>query len=306
MTSDSHHKSSFLTRIRNYFLTGVIAVAPLFITAYLLWSFIQWVDSWVIPYVPTAYNPATYLPFYVPGIGLIIAILFLTLIGFLTANIIGRTVVGYGERLLSRMPVIRSIYNGSKQIFETVLTNNASSFKLVGLLEYPRKGVWALVFVATDTRGEVNAVLTHDGIDTLSVFLPTTPNPTSGFLLFVPRKDLRILDMSVEDGAKLVISAGLVSPEYRQKQLEKLAETARPLAPGEPLLHPSELAALGSADRQDGAALPVVGTSADDADALASATVDVQPVEPAPEPAGRKGRARTATSKPRQRRTRAE
>lgn len=254
MSAEPHHRPSALTRLRNYFLTGVIAVAPLVITAYLIWTFVQWVDSWVIPYVPTIYNPETYLPFDIPGIGLIMAVFILTLIGFLTANIIGRTIVGYGERMLSRMPVIRSLYNGLKQIFETVLSDTNSSFKLVGLLEYPRRGLWALVFVATETKGEVNAVLKNEGLDTLSIFLPTTPNPTSGFLLFVPRSEVRILDMSVEDGAKLVISAGLVSPEIRQKSLAELAETARPLKPGEPLMHPSELAAAKAA------ASPTAGT----------------------------------------------
>lgn len=248
MSADSHHKTGALTRLRNYFLTGIIAVAPVFITIYLIWTFVEWVDSWVIPYVPNVYNPSTYLPFEIPGIGLVIAVFVLTVVGFLTANIIGRTVVSYGESLLNRTPIIRSLYNGLKQIFETVLTNTSTSFKLVGLLEYPRKGVWALVFIATETKGEVNAVLTREGVDTLSVFLPTTPNPTSGFLLFVPRADIRVLDMTVEDGAKMVISAGLVSPEYRQKQLAKLAEAARPLAPGEPLMHPMELEALHTAD----------------------------------------------------------
>ena len=265
MSAEPPHRPSALTRVRNYFLTGVIAVAPLMITAYLIWTFVQWVDSWVIPYVPKIYNPETYLPFDIPGVGLIMAVFILTLIGFLTANIIGRTIVGYGERMLSRMPVIRSLYNGLKQIFETVLSDTNSSFKLVGLLEYPRRGLWALVFVATETKGEVNAVLRKEGVDTLSIFLPTTPNPTSGFLLFVPRSEVRILDMSVEDGAKLVISAGLVSPEIRQKSLAELAQTARPLKPGEPLLHPSEIAAGTGVAPLDGDA--AVARQEDDATA---------------------------------------
>jgi uncharacterized membrane protein len=225
MTTPSHPAGG-LTRLRNYFLTGLIVVAPLAITIYLIWTFVQWVDSWVIPYVPAVYNPRTYLPFQIPGIGLIIAIFAITLIGFLTANIIGRTVVSYGERMLGRMPVVRNLYNGLKQIFETVLSNSNSSFKRCGLVEYPRKGLWALVFVAADTKGEVNTALNALGHDTLSVFLATTPNPTSGFLLFVPKKDVVLLDMGVEDGAKLIISAGLVTPEEYQKKLSDLAETA--------------------------------------------------------------------------------
>jgi uncharacterized membrane protein len=227
MTNPPQHHHGGLTRLRNYFLTGVIVVAPLAITVWLIWTFVQWVDSWVIPYIPSVYNPERYLPVDVPGVGLVIAIFIITVIGFLTANIIGRTIVGYGERLLGRMPVVRNLYNGLKQIFETVLSSSGSAFKQVGLIEYPRKGVWAMVFVAADTKGEVNNALMARGQDTLSVFLATTPNPTSGFLLFVPKKDVIILDMSVEDGAKLIISAGLVTPEVTQKRLAELAAKAR-------------------------------------------------------------------------------
>ncbi len=216
-------RTSGLTRLRNYFLTGFIITAPLAITAYLVWSFIGWVDSWVKPYIPAVYNPDNYLPFSIPGFGLIVAFFLITIIGFLTANFIGRTVVGYGEQMLGRMPFVRNLYSGLKQIFETVFSEQETSFEKVCLVEYPRKGIWALAFIATDTRGEVNAVLTADGHETVSVFLPTTPNPTSGFLLFVPKKDAKILEMSVEQAAKLVISAGLVAPEH-EAVVKKLAE----------------------------------------------------------------------------------
>lgn len=214
-----------MSRLRNYFLTGFIVVAPVTITAYLIWTFIQWVDGWVIPYIPKVYNPNTYLPFGVPGVGLLMAIIIITLVGFLTAGIVGRSVVGFGERLLARMPLVRNIYSGLKQIFQTVLSDQTGSFQRVGLLEYPRKGLWAIVFIATDTKGEVNARLLADGHETVSIFLPTTPNPTSGFLLFVPRQDIIELDMGVEDAAKMVISAGLVAPEY-QKKLAGLTDEA--------------------------------------------------------------------------------
>jgi len=227
MTNLPHHHAGGITRLRNYFLTGVVVVAPLAITVWLIWNFVQWVDSWVIPFIPSVYNPERYLPVDIPGVGLIIAMIIITLIGFLTANFIGRTVVGYGERVLGRMPVVRNLYNGLKQIFETVLSSSNSTFKQVGLVEYPRKGLWAVVFVAADTRGEVNNALMARGHDTLSVFLATTPNPTSGFLLFVPRKDVIMLEMSIEDGAKLIISAGLVTPEVTQKRLAELAAQAQ-------------------------------------------------------------------------------
>lgn len=208
-------KKSGLTRLRNYFLTGFIICAPLAITAYLVWTFIGWVDGWVKPYIPPIYNPDTYLPFSIPGFGLIVAFFVITMVGFLTANFIGRTIVGYGEDLLSRMPFVRNLYSGLKQIFQTVFSEQETSFEKVALIEYPRKGLWALCFIATDTRGEVDVILKENGDETVSVFLPTTPNPTSGFLLFVPKSDMHVLDMSVEQAAKLVISAGLVAPEYK-------------------------------------------------------------------------------------------
>lgn len=221
--SDHAHKISGMTRLRNYFLTGFVVAAPLAITAYIAWSFIGWVDGWVKPYIPAHYNPDNYLPFAVPGFGLIVAIVLITLIGFLTANFIGRAIVNYGEGLLENMPFVRNIYRGLKQILETVLSQQSNTFKQVALIEYPRKGLWALVFIATDARGEVKENLQEKGGDTVAVFLPTTPNPTSGFLLFVPKKDIHPLKMSVEDAAKLVISAGLVAPQNRDKAAELAA-----------------------------------------------------------------------------------
>ncbi|WP_295806004.1 DUF502 domain-containing protein [uncultured Nitratireductor sp.] len=213
-----------MTRLRNYFLTGFIVTAPLAITAYLAWSMIGWVDSWVKPYIPFRYNPDNYLPFAIPGFGLIVALVLITLIGFLTANFIGRTIIATGENILGRMPLVRSVYRGLKQILETVLSERSDTFKKVGLIEYPREGLWALVFIATETRGEVQAEVGDEAGQTIAVFLPTTPNPTSGYLLFVPKKDVIELKMTVEEGAKLVISAGLVAPEYQAKTAALAAE----------------------------------------------------------------------------------
>lgn len=207
----------FSVRLRNYFLTGFVICAPLAITAYLTWTLVGWVDSWVKPYIPRAYNPDAYLPFAIPGFGLVVAMVLITLVGFMTANLIGRSIVRYGESLLARMPLVRNIYSALKQIFETVFRDSSDSFKQVVLVEYPRKGLWALAFVATDTLGEVQARLDEPaGEQTVSVFLPTTPNPTSGFLLFVPRSACIVLAMSVEEAAKLVISAGLVAPPHSE------------------------------------------------------------------------------------------
>ena len=191
-------RQPFSTRLRNYFFTGLVICAPLAITAYLTWTLIEWVDGWVKPYLPDVYNPDRYLPFSVPGFGLLIALVMITIIGFLTANLIGRSIISYGEYLLSRMPVVRNIYSALKQIFETVFREGSDSFQSVVLVEYPRRGIWALAFVATDTLGEVQAKLDAPAGKTVSVFLPTTPNPTSGFLLFVPASDVITMELSVE------------------------------------------------------------------------------------------------------------
>lgn len=208
-----HHRPGAATRLRNYFLTGLVITGPIGITLWLTWTFIKWVDGWVKPFLPRIYNPDTYLPFPVPGFGLIVAIFILTIVGFLAANFLGRSMLSVGENIVGRMPLVRNIYSGLKQIFETVLDQRGDSFTKAALVEYPRRGLWAIVFISTETRGEVAKRL-KEKADTVSVFLPTTPNPTSGFLLFVPREDIVELSMSVEDAAKLVISAGLVSPAY--------------------------------------------------------------------------------------------
>lgn len=207
------HRPGAATRLRNYFLTGLVITGPIGITLWLTWTFIKWVDGWVKPFVPKVYNPETYLPFPVPGFGLIVAIFVLTIVGFLAANFLGRSLLSVGENIVGRMPLVRNIYSGLKQIFETVLDERGNSFTKAALIEYPRRGLWAIVFISTDTKGEVAKKL-KDEAETVSVFLPTTPNPTSGFLLFVPREDVVELNMGVEDAAKLVISAGLVSPNY--------------------------------------------------------------------------------------------
>lgn len=219
-------------RLRNYFLTGVIVAAPISITIYLTLFIINLVDDWVKPLIPAVYNPDTYLPFPVPGIGLVVAVFGLIMLGFFTANIFGRAIVGYGESLLDRMPFIRTIYRLMKQIFETVLSQTNASFREAVLVEYPRRGVWALAFVSTETRGEVATKTGYEG-QMISVFLPTTPNPTSGFLLFVPKEDVIRLNMTVEEAAKLVISAGLVIPEDKLPEAikDKVKKAKSPAKP---------------------------------------------------------------------------
>lgn len=206
-----------MTRLRNYFLTGIIVTAPLAITAYLAWTVIGWVDAWMKPYIPARYNPDTYLDFPIPGVGLIFALLMITFIGFVTANFVGRAIVGFGERLLNHMPLVRNVYNGLKQMFETVLANRSELFNKVALFEYPRKGSWSIVFIAKQQDTEINRALSKQHSRTVAVFRPITPNVTTGYLLFVDERDLIPLDMSVEDAAKMLISAGLVGPEIEEK-----------------------------------------------------------------------------------------
>lgn len=202
-------------RLRNYFLTGLVVAAPIAITIYLTWTFVHWVDSRVKPLIPSLYNPDHYLPFSVPGVGLLFAILVITLLGFLTANIVGRSVVSYGESLLARMPLVRNLYSGLKQLFQTVISQSSRSFQTVVLVEYPTKGVWRVGFVSTAAKGEVSDRLAKE--DALAVFIPNTPNVTAGFLVFVPRESAMILEMSVEEAAKMIISAGLVAPDPQPK-----------------------------------------------------------------------------------------
>ncbi|NRQ14649.1 DUF502 domain-containing protein [Ensifer sesbaniae] len=208
-------KSFIATRLRNYFLTGLIICAPIAITAWLVRSFIEWADGWVKPYLPNFYNPDTYSPVAIPGFGLLVAIVVITLVGFLTANLVGRSIVNFGESLVNRTPLVRTIYKSTKQIFQTVLQEQSSSFKKAGLIEYPSPGLWALVFIATDVKGEIAAKFDDRGMDMVTVFLPPTPIPTAGFLLFVPRDKIIPLDMSAEDAAKLLISGGLVTPDHK-------------------------------------------------------------------------------------------
>lgn len=202
-------KPPLLQRFRVNFLTGLVVVAPVVLTIYLIWLFVGFVDDRVLPWLPQRYNPVTYFG-EIPGLGVIVFIAGTTVAGYLAKGLLGRQMLRFGETLVDRTPIVRSIYNAVKQIIETIFAQSKSSFQNACLIEYPRKGIWAVAFVSTDARGELPS---KTGVaDMLSVFLPTTPNPTSGFLLFLPREDVVIMDMSVEDAAKLVISAGLVVP----------------------------------------------------------------------------------------------
>jgi len=213
-------------RIRNYFLTGLVVAGPMAVTIWITWSFITWVDGWVRPIIPPMYRPETYLPWPIPGTGLVVAFFALTLLGFLTANLIGRTLVGWGESLLHRMPIVRPIYKTMKQIFEALFSKEGSSFRKVGLVEFPAPDMWSLVFISAPPGSDVAAKLPAG--EHVSVFLPCTPNPTTGFFFFVKRKDVIELDITVENAMTVLISAGMVQPDGdEQKKLGTLAANAR-------------------------------------------------------------------------------
>jgi len=202
-------RKTLLLRLRTYFLTGIVVSAPVGITIWLIWLFVAFVDRTVVPLIPESYNPSDVLGVSVPGIGVVVVLLVVTMIGFLVTNFLGRYMVKIGENMVSRVPVVRTIYGVLKQIFDAVLAQSEGAFREVVLIEYPRKGIWVIGFITSNTQGEVHRVTPDDMVN---IFLPTTPNPTSGFLLFVPRKDCITLHMTVEEGVKLVISGGIVSP----------------------------------------------------------------------------------------------
>jgi uncharacterized membrane protein len=220
------HQPSVMSRIRNYFLTGLIVAGPVAVTLWLIWSFVTWVDNWVRPFIPVSYLPETYLPVKIPGFGLIIAFILLTLLGFLTANLVGRTLLEFGESMLSRMPIVRPIYKTMKQIFQTLFSKSESSFRRVGLVEFPSPGMWSLVFLTQAPSADIATRLPDT--DHVSAFMPCTPNPTTGFFFYVPRRDVIDLDISVESAMTLLMSAGTVQPGVdAQSRLSALAATAR-------------------------------------------------------------------------------
>jgi uncharacterized membrane protein len=220
--------SGIWSRIRTYFLTGLVVAGPVTITLWLVWSFVTWVDDLVRPFIPLAYRPETYLPIKVPGFGLIIAFVALTLLGFLTANLVGRTLVEAGEMILERMPIVRPLYRGLKQVFETLFSKSGSTFRTVALIEFPSPGMWSLVFLSTPPGADVTDRLPPE--EHVSVFMPCTPNPTTGFFFYVPRRGVIELDIPVEAAAKLIMTAGMIQPGGngdQQRTLAALAQTAR-------------------------------------------------------------------------------
>ncbi len=201
-------------RLRNYFLAGILITAPISITFWLIWKVIGFIDASVTPLIPPQWSPETYLPFAVPGFGLVIATVVLILIGILATGFAGQLATTLSDLLVARVPVVRSVYSWTKQVFETVLSQRASAFNEVVMVEYPSRGTWAIGFITGRTEGEVQDLT---GATVYNVFVPATPNPTTGFLLFIPERDLRRLDLTVEEGIKLVISSGIVTPDSKDR-----------------------------------------------------------------------------------------
>jgi uncharacterized membrane protein len=220
------HTHGIVSRIRNYFLTGFIVAGPVAVTLWLVWWFVNWVDNLVRPFIPVTYRPETYLPVNIPGLGLIIAFAALTLLGFLTANLVGSRLVSLGESLLSRMPIVRPIYRTIKQIFQTLFSSSDSSFRHVGLVEFPAPGMWSLVFLTHPPTASISGLL--PATEHVSAFLPCTPNPTTGFFFYVPRQDVIDLDITVEQAMTLLMSAGIIQPgSEQQNNVAALGQTAR-------------------------------------------------------------------------------
>ena len=212
------------SRIRAYFLAGILVTAPIAITLAVAFWIINFVDDTIVPLIPAQWNPDTYLrdylgvEFSVPGIGVVILFIVITLIGWLTASFLGRILVRIGENMVARMPIVRSLYGAVKQITETVFRNQSEAFRQPVLVEYPRRGLWTIAFITGETEGEVkNRTLE----ETVNIYVPTTPNPTSGFMLFVPKEDIVYLDMSVEEAIKMVVSIGIVTPPDRRPEEER-------------------------------------------------------------------------------------
>ncbi len=219
MTDHPSHRRGFLAGLRASFLTGLVVVLPIGLTIYFVWAVIGWIDGWILPLIPAAYQPDALIrrwfgpeyEFPVRGVGVLVFLFTTVLIGWMAKGLIGRSVIRKGEQMVDRMPVVRSIYGAIKQVAETFFNKKEQSFDKVVLVEFPRPGAWALGFVSTRPKGELAEKLTALGPDMSAVFVGLTPF-TSGMLLFVPTKDLVVMDMGVDDAAKLIVSGGLVYP----------------------------------------------------------------------------------------------
>ena len=219
---------SAMARIRGYLLAGILVTAPITITVYLTYLFLTFIDSKVAKLLPDDWYEMLYGETTVPGIGLILALAFFVCIGWFATNFLGRIFIKLSEYVVDRMPIVRTIYAATKQVFETIMASKSNAFREVVMLQYPREGIWSVGFVTGTSKGEIQD---HTAQETVNVFLPTTPNPTSGFLLFVPKKDVIYLEMTVEEGIKMVVSAGMITPMTKEQKLALEAQKAKKQKP---------------------------------------------------------------------------
>ena len=215
---------SFFATLRRWFFTGLLVTAPILLTVYITWLIIDIIDGYMESLLPSHLNPQNYVSFPLPGFGIIVGAVLIILIGALATGLVGRSLVRLGESMVSRLPVVRSVYGATKQIMETVMASQSNAFREVVLIEYPRRDIWAVGFVTGTTRGEVQNISQEQLVN---VFVPTTPNPTSGFLLFVPRAEIVSLDMGVEEAVKMVVSAGIVTPDDPRASRKPVALVGR-------------------------------------------------------------------------------
>ena len=213
LTTPTKPKRTFFGILRRWFFAGLLVTAPILLTVYITWLFVNIVDGYVASFLPSYLQPSTYFNYDIPGFGILFGVFTIIIIGALTAGLLGRSLIKFGEGLVNRLPVVRSVYGATKQIMETVMASQSDAFREVVLIEYPRKGIWVIGFVTGATKGEVQNMSSENLIN---VFVPTTPNPTSGFLLFIPRSDAVTLDMGVEEAVKMVVSGGIVTPEDKK------------------------------------------------------------------------------------------
>lgn len=217
---DKTAKVSLGAKFRGSFFAGILVTVPIVLTVYLVWILVNSVDNMVASVLPHQWNPNTYLPFDVPGLGLIIFFVAMVIIGAVTASFMGRFFHRRFERILNRLPVVRGIYSAIKQIMDTVFSQRSQAFREAVLVEYPRRGLWTIAFITGKTKGEVKNL--HED-EIINIYVPTTPNPTSGFLLFVPKSEIIPLSMSVDEALKMVISTGIVTPTDRRLETDRRA-----------------------------------------------------------------------------------
>lgn len=221
----SKEKKNSKTTLKTYFFTGILITAPIAITLYVAWVAITYADNLVTAFIPAKYNPNNLLPYGIPGIGVILLLVFFTGVGMLTANFMGRSLVKLGYQIMNKMPVLSGLYNAIRKILETVLGSGKNkAFRQPVLVEYPRRGLWTIAFITGPVYSEIEKKLKDKTL--LAVYVPTTPNPTSGFFLYVPQKDVIFLNISVDEALKMILSTGIINPRTKKKLSAKQQKDA--------------------------------------------------------------------------------